>query len=162
MSSFPYWLGDEPISVVPANVQATVNGSNTSVSLLPTVIAQNNRLGNPGRTEVVFATVSNAPPGLYMGTYNFNTDINGANAWQTNDTMEYYFLAGGTYGVYNLVQPFYSRAQDAGDDVYITGCAVFSNATTQNISLRTFYNYVATAVSGVSTTCIAASIQKIG
>lgn len=161
--SVPYWLGDNETTEISNTVQTIINGSNTTVNLLPTLIAANNRQANPGRVEITHGTLSNAPPGLYMGTYAFNTDVNGAAVWQTNDVMEYYFTtAGAVEGVYNVVQPFYRQTQDAGNDVYITGCAVMSNSATNNISLRSYYEFGTTATAGVFTTCIYASIQKIG
>lgn len=160
--SVPYWLGDNEVTEISNTIQTFINGSNVAVNIVPTVISANARFANPGRTEVTHGTLSNAPPGLYMGTYAFNTDINGAGVWQTNDTMEYYFGAGANQGVYNVVQPFYRKTQDSGDDVYITGAAVFSNAATQNITIKSYYNYVTSASAGVSTTCLYATVQKVG
>jgi hypothetical protein len=164
--SVPYWLGVSQVvatSVVDNEIITTVNGgSNVSINVVPTVIESGavvNRKGNPNATEVTFVTLSNVAPGYYMGSYAFNTDALGAATYGTNDTMEYYFTLGGTDAVYTLIRPFYSKSADASEDCYITGCAGFSNPTTQNITLNTYYTGTSP---GVSTTCIFATVQKIG
>jgi hypothetical protein len=164
--SIPYWLGAAPQTVsqvIDNSVTTTVNGSNVTVNVVPTVIESGasgtNRKANPNATEVTFVTLSNVLPGYYMGSYAFNTDALAAATYGTNDTMEYYFGLGGSEGVYQLIRPFYSKSADASEDCYVTGCAGFSNPTTQNITLNTYYTGTSP---GVSTTCVFATIQKIG
>jgi hypothetical protein len=164
--SVPYWLGAVPQTVsqvVDNEITTTVNGgSNITVNVVPTVIesgASVNRKGNPNNTEVTFVTLSNVAPGYYMGSYAFNTDALAGATYGANDTMEYYFGVGGTEGVYTLIRPNNMKSADASEDCYVTGCAGFSNPTTQNITLNTYYSGTS---AGVSTTCIFATIQKIG
>ena len=164
--SQPYWLGAVPQTVsqvVNNSVITTVNGnSNVTVNLVPNVIeagAVVNRKANPNATEVTFVTLSNVDPGYYMGSYAFNTDANGAATFGATDTMEYYFVVGANDTVYTLIRPNNMKTNDASEDCYITGCAGFSNPTTQNIRLASVYTG---ASAGISTTCIFATIQKIG
>lgn len=164
--SVPYWLGAVPqtvTQVVDNEIITTVNGgSNITINVVPIVIesgATTNRKGNPNNTEVTFVTLSNVAPGYYMGSYAFNTDALAGATYGANDTMEYYFSVGGSEQVYNLTRPNNMKSADASEDVYITGCAGFSNPTTQNINLNTYYTGTSP---GVSTTCIFATIQKIG
>lgn len=162
MSATPYWLGDAPVSVVANNsVATTVNGSNVNVNLVPTILesgAAVNRKANPNATAVSFVSISNLAPGYYMGCYAFNTDANGTASFGANDTMEYYFQVGGAPAVYTLIRPNNCKTNDTSEDCYITGCAGFSNPTTQTITLTTYYTGTS---AGVSTTCLFASIQKI-
>lgn len=163
--SQPSWLGIADTATQVNNNEITTNVGGTSyvtVNVVPTVIesgASINRKANPNATEVTFVTMSNVAPGYYMGSYAFNTDALGAATYGANDTMEYYFGVGGVEGVYNLVRPANAKSADASEDVYVTGCSGFSNPTTQNITLNTYYSGAAT---GISTTCIFATIQKIG
>jgi hypothetical protein len=150
-------------SVVDNTIITTVNGgSNVDVNVVPIVIesgASTNRKANPNATEVTFVSLSNVAPGYYMGSYAFNTDALGGATYGVNDTMEYYFGVGGVEQVYNLIRPNYAKSADASEDCYVTGCAGFSNPTTQNITLNTYYTGTS---AGVSTTCVFATIQKIG
>ena len=164
--SVPYWLGVTNVvatSVVDNEITTTVSGgSNVTVNVVPIVIesgASVNRKGNPNGTEVTFVTLNNVPPGYYMGSYAFNTDALSAATYGPNDTMEYYFSVGGQEQVYTLIRPNYAKSADTSEDCYITGCAGFSNPTTQNITLSTYYTGGST---GVSTTCVFATIQRIG
>jgi len=164
--SQPFWLGVSQVvatTVVNNDIITTVNGgSNVTVNVVPNVIESGspiNRKGNPNTTEVNFVTLSNVDPGYYMASYAFNTDANGAATYGSNDTMEYYFTIGANEGVYTLIRPFYSKSDDASEDCFITGCAGFSNDTKQNITLNTFYTGSGV---GVSTTCLFATVQKIG
>lgn len=164
--SQPYWLGISQVvatQVVDNEIITTVNGSsNVAVNVVPTIIesgATTNRKGNPNATEVTFVTLSNVAPGYYMGSYAFNTDALAGATYGANDTMEYYFGVGGSEQVYTLIRPNNMKSADASEDCYITGCAGFSNPTTQNITLNTYYTGTSP---GVSTTCIFATIQRIG
>lgn len=164
--SQPYWLGTVPqtVSQVLNNELTTTvnNNTNVTINVVPTVVEDGvpiNRKATLNGAEATFVTMSNVVPGFYMASYAFNSDANGAATFGSNDTLEYYINVGASEAVYNLIRPNFMDTDDASEDVYITGCAGFSNDVTQNLTLNAFYTG---ASAGISTTCLFATLQKIG
>lgn len=174
---YPNWLGAASVSLPNGQVSVTntIYGSNTSnvttssVDVVPRYIFSGlirKQLTN--NTEVNFITLSNAPAGIYMGTYNVNVDVNGGGVWSTTDTLDFYFngnaapFPGSSSGAEFFCRPLYMATQDTGDDVYISLGASFSNDRTQDIRFNVYYSANGgTPNAGVFCSCYNVTLQKI-